>query len=140
MAVEPQWWGYSKDHGWVVLDRELPCNAPGLNPDLLFFRCRDGKTFVLKRELWRSPAYQFAPNYLRELAGAAADEARAEFEEMQRQWPEFQAELKREYQATVSAAEEAKPRAKKPRAKAASQSAKAAQSDTASDGSESEEG
>ena len=37
-----QWWGYSREHGWVVLDRRIPCNMPGASMGLLFMRCRDG--------------------------------------------------------------------------------------------------
>ena len=125
MSIEPQWWGYSKEHGWVVLDRELPCNFPGHSPNLLFLRCRDGKAFVLKRELWRDPAYRFAPNYVRERTGPAAEEAQRELDEMMRRWPEFQAELKREYKATVEQDVEAQERERKKKTKAAAEEKKA---------------
>jgi hypothetical protein len=91
-----QWWGYSKEHGWVVLDRRIPCNAPGIKKDLLFLRCRDSIIFDVKRESWSPPLYRFAPNYLRDLAPAASDEAAAELEAYQLQWPEFERELQRE--------------------------------------------
>lgn len=90
-----QWWGYSNEHGWVVLDRRVPTNAPTLKSDLLFLRCQDVKTFHVKREKWNPPAYKFAPNYLRELAPDALDEATAEFEALKARWPEFEQEIQR---------------------------------------------
>jgi hypothetical protein len=93
-----EWWGFSKDHGWVILDREIPCNTPGTRGELMFFRCRDEKIFFLKWELWKLPAYQYAPNHLRALPEAAAAEARAEYEDLVSRWPELQRELKRQYQ------------------------------------------
>jgi hypothetical protein len=67
-----QWWGYNKEHGWVVLDRRIPANIPGIKTDLLFVRCRDAAIFDVKRETWKPPLYRFAPNYLRDLAPPAA--------------------------------------------------------------------
>ena len=92
------WWGFSKDHGWVILDREIPCNTPGTRGDLMFFRCRDEKIFFLKWELWKLPGYQFAPNHLRALPPAAEAEARAEYEELLARWPDLQRSLKQQYQ------------------------------------------
>lgn len=91
-----QWWGYSKEHGWVVLDRTIPSNAPGIKSDLLFLRCRDAVVFGAKRESWNRPLYQFAPNYLRDLAPPASDEAAAELEGFKLRWPEFERELQRD--------------------------------------------
>lgn len=125
MTLDAQWWGYSGEHGWVILDRELPCNSPGLNPDLLFFRCRDRQTFVLKREMWRLPAYQFGVNYVKSLVGAASQKALEEFEEMKRLWPEFQAEIIRQYRATVDVQEEAEAREKAQKKALAAQERKA---------------
>lgn len=107
MSAQPQWWGYSKEHGWVVLDRELACNSPGRRGDLLFLRCRDGKTFTLKRELWRLPAYQFAPNYVSSLTGEAAAEASAELEALTVRWPELRELLHAQYGAILAKEREA---------------------------------
>jgi hypothetical protein len=96
-----EWWGYSKEHGWVMLDREIPCNTPGIRADLMFYRCRDGKIFFLKWELWKLPAYQFAPNYVNGLTGAAAEEARSEYEALLSNADEHRLELKRQYQAIL---------------------------------------
>ena len=90
-----EWWGYHKEHGWVVLDRDMPCNAPGIKLDLMFLRCRDATIFGAKRETWIPPLYRFAQNYLRDLTPAAAIEAGAEFDGFQARWPEFQSEIER---------------------------------------------
>ena len=49
MENNMQWWGHSKEHGWVVLDRNLPANTPGVTENLVFFRCRDSLTYIEKR-------------------------------------------------------------------------------------------
>jgi len=100
-----QWWGHSREHGWVVLDRRIPCNAPGIKTDLLFLRCRDTTIFGAKRESWNPPAFRFAPNYLRDLAPPASDEAAADLEGFKLRWPEFERELQRECQKTEDQAE-----------------------------------
>jgi hypothetical protein len=94
-----EWWGFSKEQGWVVLDRSIPSNAPGLGENLLFFRCRDAMTFTEKRKLWVPPLYRFAPNYIRDLAPAASLEAAAELETLKAHWPEFQRQIWEEQQA-----------------------------------------
>jgi len=103
-----QWWGYSNEHGWVVLDRRIPCNVPGLKIDLLFLRCRDAKTLGVKREHWTPPAYRFAPNYIRALAPAEAEAATAELEGFKVQWPEFEREIQREWRESEERAEAAR--------------------------------
>ncbi len=98
MDTRPPWWGHSKEHGWVVLDRDIPCNTPGFRTELMFFRCRDQKIYFLKRELWQLPSYQYAPNYARTLPGDAADAALIEIENIMGRWPEMKLELHRQYQ------------------------------------------
>jgi hypothetical protein len=88
-----QWWGYSKEHGWVVLDRTIPCNAPGLKVDLLFLRCRDVTIYSEKREHWIPPRYRFAPNHILELASPDAGAAAAELAKLKSRWPEFEREI-----------------------------------------------
>lgn len=94
-AIDTQWWGYSKEHGWVILDRRIPSNAPGLKVDLLFLRCRDAMMIDVKRETWNPPLYRYAPNYIRDLTPPASDEAAAELEALRTRWPEFELEIKR---------------------------------------------
>lgn len=119
-----QWWGYSKEHGWVVLDRSIPANAPGLKKDLLFLRCRDITTFTVKRESWTPPSYRFAPNHIRELAPLEADAAAAELEALKVRWPEFEREIQREYRETAEQAEAVRVQEEKARKQAASEKRK----------------
>jgi len=87
---EQVWWGYSKEHGWVVLDRTVPCNAPALGVDLMFLRCRDATIFSEKRERWILPHYRFAPNHILALPAADADAASLELAKLKVRWPEFE--------------------------------------------------
>jgi len=103
-----QWWGHSEKHGWVVLDRSIPNNAPGLKADLLFFRCRDATTFVEARKKWDRPLYSFAPNYIRDLPPEAAAQAAAELEGFKAVWPEHQRQLHQELRETEERAEAAR--------------------------------
>ena len=121
-----QWWGYSKEHGWVVLDRRVPANAPGIKTDLLFLRCQDAKIFSVKRESWNPPFYKFAPNYIRELAPPASDEAAAEFEDLKIRWPEFEREIQRECRETEERAQAVLDQEEKERKQAASERRKQA--------------
>lgn len=100
-----QWWGHSKEHGWVVLDRSLPTNAPGLKENLLFFRCRDSTTYVEKRKNWNPPSYSFAPNYIRDLPPGMSADAAAALETFQSLWPEYQRQIQQENRETEERAE-----------------------------------
>lgn len=100
-----EWWGHSKEHGWVVLDRNIASNAPGLKENLLFFRCRDATTFVEKRESWNPPLYTFAPNYIRNLGPAGSAEAAAELEGFKSLWPDHQQQMQQERRETEGRAE-----------------------------------
>ena len=120
------WWGFSKEHGWVVLDRRVPRNAPGLKTDLLFLRCDDATTFGAKREQWRPPAYRFAPNYIRELAPDAATDAAAELEGLKLRWPEFEREIERVEREAEERAEAVRVEEEKAKKLAASEKRKAA--------------
>ena len=97
MSISAQWWGYSSEHGWVIMDRDIPGNSSGTRGDLLFFRCRDGKVFFVKRELWRRPAYQYAPNYVRAQPPSMTAEVGAELEALMKRWPEFQLDIRRQH-------------------------------------------
>lgn len=103
-----EWWGYSEEHGWVVLDRSLTRNAPGLLEDLMFFRCRDATTFLENRKHWNPPAYRYAPKYVTELSQEAAAVAAAEFAAYQARWPEFQAQMQRELKEVADRIEAAR--------------------------------
>jgi len=97
----PQWWGYSKRDGWVVLDRAIPVNIPGSKQPLLFMRCKDMSTFILKREEWHSPALTYAPIYLRGLSQLESGGATETLGAFQARWPEFEQEIKKQYEASL---------------------------------------
>ncbi|MFM9967495.1 MAG: hypothetical protein ACKVQK_03690 [Burkholderiales bacterium] len=94
--MEAQWWGHSKVHGWVVLDRTIANNEPGHKDNLMFFRCKDSMTYIEKRKNWNPPSYTFAPNYIKTLSPELAVEATAAFEAVQAHWPEYQAQMQKE--------------------------------------------
>jgi len=103
--MEMQWWGHSKEHGWVVLDRNNPLNAPGLKENLVFMRCKDSTTFVEKRKNWNPPSYRFAPNYLRDLGAEQSAEANAALLDFQSHWPDYQKQMEHEQKAIDDRAE-----------------------------------
>ena len=103
-----QWWGYSKEHGWVVLDRSISANRPGVKGDLLFFRCRDSTTYLAKRATWEVPAYTFAKNYLRGLSPEDSAREAAELEAFESRWPEFELEIGRQQEEAAARAEAAR--------------------------------
>ena len=119
-----QWWGYSKEHGWVVLDRSIPSNVPGLKTDLMFLRCRDVMTFMEKRERWTPPGYQYAPNYIR--AAHDAEAVTAEFQDLQDRWPEFEREIQRVCREAEERAEALRADEEKAKKQAASEKRKQA--------------
>lgn len=121
-----QWWGYSKEHGWVVLDRRIPCNTPGLKVDLLFLRCRDATTFSVSRETWNAPLYTYAPNYIRDLVPPGSVEATAELEALKVRWPEFEREIQRVQREAEERAQAVLVQEEKDRKRAASEKRKLA--------------
>lgn len=106
MNTEMEWWGYSTLHGWVVLDRSVACNAPGIKVTLEFVRARDGEAYDEPREKWETPHYRFAPNYLKELKGDDATTAAAELEAFKAAWPEIQAKIGSKRQEAAAREEE----------------------------------
>ena len=90
-----QWWGHSKEHGWVVLDRSIEGNEPGPSVLLRFLRCKDGKLVSVPRKEWKLPAYEFAPNYLSRLSKAESEGAASALKELQGRWAEFEPEIQR---------------------------------------------
>ncbi len=105
MNTEMEWWGYSTLHGWVVLDRSVACNVPGIRVPLEFVRARDMSVYTEPREKWVPPHYRFAPNYLGGLKGDEAVAAAAELEAFKALWPETQGKLEAERKAAHDRAE-----------------------------------
>lgn len=121
-TIDPQqWWGYSNEHGWVILDRGVPTNAPGLKAELLFLRCRDATVVSATRESWKPPLYRYAPNYIRDLPPAAAEEAAAELEALKARWPEFKLEIQRVCREAKERAESVRVEEEKVRKEAAAE-------------------
>ena len=89
-----EWWGHSKEHGWVVLDRSGEGNASGPNQVLQFFRFSDSTSFEETRKNWVPPAYNFAPNYIGSLPPEESAAAAAEWAECKARWPDLQRQLK----------------------------------------------
>lgn len=89
----PRWWGHSREHGWVVLDRTIPGNEPGVSALLRFLRCKDGKVVPVARKEWKQPNYEFAPNYLKRLPKAEGETAGEVLRSLQARWEEFEAQL-----------------------------------------------
>ncbi len=61
------WWGFSDEHGWIVLDRADPRNVPG-SSSVHFYRSSDGWEIALPRNEWDSPKIRGARNYLGSIA------------------------------------------------------------------------
>jgi hypothetical protein len=103
------WWGYSKEHGWVALDRSTIEPSTGPNQLLEFYRFRDDTTFLEPRKNWNPPLYSYAPNYLRDLSPEEAPGAQGALAEAQARWPEVKRQLQqqREQVAAEAAAERA---------------------------------
>jgi len=80
------WWGYSKKHGWVVLDRSLSSNHPGAKGELIFFSWREMTNVNVERKTWQAPVFTYAPNYI---AQFSSSEKAIELESLKAQWPEI---------------------------------------------------
>ena len=55
------WWGFNALHGWVVLDRNIPCNEAGQSGDLVFYICPELTKFSCGRKEWDEPNFIYAP-------------------------------------------------------------------------------
>ena len=91
-AEHAEWWGFSQEHEWVVLDRADPRNIPGA-PVVHFLRCSDSAEIAIPRDEWERPRTTSAMRYLESIVNV---ELRALAE---RQLQRFQ----KQYEATKSA-------------------------------------
>jgi hypothetical protein len=62
------WWGYSQENGWVVLDRNMAENQHGGSARLLFVKCSDWSVYKEKRSKWRKPLYISEDIYVSKLS------------------------------------------------------------------------
>lgn len=64
-----EWWGFSRKHGWVILDRNLFSNTPGgsENSELIFSACECWTVYEEPRRFWKQPDYIYALSYLKSL-------------------------------------------------------------------------
>lgn len=87
MNEQYEWWGFSAEQGWVVLDRSIATNRPRKAERLVFLRCRDWVHYEDDRGNWNPPHYIFSERYLETLGENSAAVER-----------EVLASLKAEYQ------------------------------------------
>ena len=75
------WWGYSCQHGWVVLDRNIAVNRPGVSGNLVFLKCTDWTRFEELRTQW-DVSYVFENQYLARLPASALPAAQSELKNL----------------------------------------------------------
>jgi hypothetical protein len=68
-----KWWGYSKEHGWIVLYWKAPSNRKKLVR--IFVRCCDWETISVGIKDWGQPNFLYAPAYLRSIQDQSRGEA-----------------------------------------------------------------
>jgi hypothetical protein len=73
--IKDEWWGFSPEHGWVVLDRKIATNCPGKGGKLIFLCCKDWTRYEEDRKRWEPPYYYFSDRYLETLNEIGALEA-----------------------------------------------------------------
>lgn len=96
MAADGIWWGFSEQHGWVVLNRNWPLNRHGeFKGKLTFVRCSDWSLIEVEARLWRGPEWTFAPRRLEALSGVELLREKQVLEELTREF-ESRAEALRE--------------------------------------------
>ena len=59
-----EWWGYSKDYGWVFLDRTIKSNKPGEHGELMFIVCNTSEVIFVNRKQWEAPMFVFEKRYM----------------------------------------------------------------------------
>lgn len=55
-----EWWGFSNQHGWVLLDRNIPNNKTN---NLIFLRCHDWHHFEDTKQNWNNIKLYNGANY-----------------------------------------------------------------------------
>jgi hypothetical protein len=98
------WWGYSKQHGWVVLNRSLSPNQSGAG-ELIFFSWRDLTNVKIERKTWNEQFIIHAPQYI---AQFSSSEKAEELESLKARWPEIKEKTTREAKESLLAIEQKK--------------------------------
>lgn len=101
--MSTEWWGYNPEHGWVVLFRTIPANAPGSSEDLMFIRCADAKIYREPKANWEKPKYIFAPQYLANTPAERRKFVQSEFSSHEVRRAEFEAILHKFVQDEIEA-------------------------------------
>lgn len=96
------WWGYSKQHGWVVLNRSLPFNQSGAG-ELIFFSWRDETNVKIERNTWNEQFIIHAPKYIALFPSSAE-----ELESLKARWPEIKEKTTREAKESLLTIEQKK--------------------------------
>jgi hypothetical protein len=82
-----EWWGFNSEHGWVVLDRNIPNNRSGAAESLTFLRGSDWTHYLEKRSNWTPTYYFYEHRYLESLSHSRVEEKR-KLEELKKQYRE----------------------------------------------------
>ena len=73
-----EWWGFSIQHGWVILDRNIPNNKTN---NLVFLRCLDWQHYADTKQNWNNTKlYNGANYYIKSLPNEKKELAIAELE------------------------------------------------------------
>lgn len=93
---DEEWWGYSQNYGWVVLDRSNPANqlAKSAYHPLTFVRCDDWSEFTELKIKWEAPHFLYAPLYIRRLRGSSVRDAKYHLQALKDEWPQQKHRLK----------------------------------------------
>lgn len=111
MLSKDDWWGYSEEHGWVVLDRTLPGNSSRTGK-MQFMQCRDWTMYIEDGKNWDPPRYIYAPNFIDSLSVEKQAQAKSEFEWLVEQWTANKEEIKEKCEASQKLAQPEKERKK----------------------------
>ena len=94
-----EWWGYSQEYGWVVLDRNLysnrkqTINSP--KDKVVILKCSNWSSYEELNETWKkqNSPYIWAPNYLNKFKGVDLQRAEAEVSNLLQYYLEHKAEI-----------------------------------------------
>lgn len=91
------WWGYSKIHGFIVLDRSVTINKPGFPGDRIFIRCKDTEFIKIDLSDLKPPNFIHAPNFFKTLHASEKKDFEIEFTSYINRWDEYKAKIDSKY-------------------------------------------